>query len=201
MKDRLDEITRTRKWAHGKMLRSGSKVYRAFVDMEAAAGHRRRKRVTAPGVRVEAVAQKADGGVFGPFDAHPAGLAVGLAKRLADAAVEHERAAGQRQRRHGHRHRLAHGEALSTAQDLADQQVAAEIDDRGDGDQPDHRDPKGAHALHAAGGDLAGVVRRHRQRQSFIVLADSRGMAGTTNRNRAGRESIGLDGRRTQGLT
>ena len=37
MKDRLDEITRTRKWAHGKMLRSGSKVYRAFVDMEAAA--------------------------------------------------------------------------------------------------------------------------------------------------------------------
>ena len=37
MNDRLDEITRTRKWAHGKRVRSGSKVYRAFVDMEAAA--------------------------------------------------------------------------------------------------------------------------------------------------------------------
>jgi alkylhydroperoxidase/carboxymuconolactone decarboxylase family protein YurZ len=30
----LDELTRTRKWAHQKLLDEGSKVYRSFIQME-----------------------------------------------------------------------------------------------------------------------------------------------------------------------
>ncbi|MDF1554023.1 MAG: carboxymuconolactone decarboxylase family protein [Deferrisomatales bacterium] len=33
--DTLRELTRTRKWAHQKLLDKGSKVYRAFLEMEA----------------------------------------------------------------------------------------------------------------------------------------------------------------------
>jgi AhpD family alkylhydroperoxidase len=35
--DKLRELTRTRKWAHQKLLESGSRVYASFLDMEAAA--------------------------------------------------------------------------------------------------------------------------------------------------------------------
>ena len=35
--NKLDEITRQRKKAHAKMLKLGSKVYGAFLDMESAA--------------------------------------------------------------------------------------------------------------------------------------------------------------------
>ena len=35
--DELDELARTRKWAHKKLLDEGSAVYRAFVQMEGAA--------------------------------------------------------------------------------------------------------------------------------------------------------------------
>ena len=34
--DKLDTLTRTRKWAHTKLLQRKSKVYQAFVDMEQA---------------------------------------------------------------------------------------------------------------------------------------------------------------------
>jgi len=33
----LDELTRTRKWAHQRLLDEGSKVYRSFIQMEDAA--------------------------------------------------------------------------------------------------------------------------------------------------------------------
>jgi len=36
-KEKLDELTRTRKWAHKKLLDKGSKVYEAFTQMEGAA--------------------------------------------------------------------------------------------------------------------------------------------------------------------
>ena len=36
-KEKLNELTRTRKWAHQKLINEGSKVYRAFIQMEAAA--------------------------------------------------------------------------------------------------------------------------------------------------------------------
>lgn len=32
--DKLDELTRTRRWAHKHLLERGSKAYRAFVDLE-----------------------------------------------------------------------------------------------------------------------------------------------------------------------
>ena len=35
--EKLKEMTRTRKWAHQRMVESGSKVYKAFIDMERAA--------------------------------------------------------------------------------------------------------------------------------------------------------------------
>ncbi len=35
--NKLEEITRKRKWAHAKLVKSGSPVYRAFLDMEKAA--------------------------------------------------------------------------------------------------------------------------------------------------------------------
>jgi AhpD family alkylhydroperoxidase len=35
-KEKLDELTRTRKWAHKKLLDKGSKVYEAFTQMESA---------------------------------------------------------------------------------------------------------------------------------------------------------------------
>ena len=35
-KDKLQELTRTRKWAHKKMLDRGSEPYSAFLEMEAA---------------------------------------------------------------------------------------------------------------------------------------------------------------------
>jgi AhpD family alkylhydroperoxidase len=35
--DKLRELTRTRKWAHGKMIEKDSGVYRAFTQMEQAA--------------------------------------------------------------------------------------------------------------------------------------------------------------------
>ncbi|MCG8426058.1 MAG: carboxymuconolactone decarboxylase family protein [Chromatiales bacterium] len=35
--EKLKEMTRTRKWAHQRMVESGSKVYKAFIDMEGAA--------------------------------------------------------------------------------------------------------------------------------------------------------------------
>lgn len=34
---KLDELTRTRKWAHQKLIDEGSKVYQAFTQMEGAA--------------------------------------------------------------------------------------------------------------------------------------------------------------------
>ena len=34
---KLDELTKTRQWAHKKLTDQGSKVYRAFLDMEQAA--------------------------------------------------------------------------------------------------------------------------------------------------------------------
>ncbi len=37
MDDRLEQLTRTRKWAHKKLLDRKSKVYRAFTQMEEAA--------------------------------------------------------------------------------------------------------------------------------------------------------------------
>jgi AhpD family alkylhydroperoxidase len=33
-KDKLEELTRTRKWAHKKLTDKGSKVYEAFIQME-----------------------------------------------------------------------------------------------------------------------------------------------------------------------
>ncbi len=36
-KDRLSELSRTRKWAHQKLAGKGSRVYEAFLRMEAAA--------------------------------------------------------------------------------------------------------------------------------------------------------------------
>ena len=36
-RDKLDHLTRTRKWAHQKLLDKNSKVYRAFLQMEQAA--------------------------------------------------------------------------------------------------------------------------------------------------------------------
>ena len=36
-KEKLENLTKTRKWAHGKLMDHGSKVYRAFLDMERAA--------------------------------------------------------------------------------------------------------------------------------------------------------------------
>ena len=36
-KEKLDELTRTRKWAHKKLIDKGSKVYEAFTQMESAA--------------------------------------------------------------------------------------------------------------------------------------------------------------------
>ena len=36
-KEKLDELTRTRKWAHKKLLDKDSKVYKAFTQMESAA--------------------------------------------------------------------------------------------------------------------------------------------------------------------
>jgi len=33
-RDKLDDLTRTRKWAHQKMIDKGSKVYKAFLQME-----------------------------------------------------------------------------------------------------------------------------------------------------------------------
>ena len=36
MRQKLDDLTRTRKWAHQKMMEKGSQVYRAFTEMEAA---------------------------------------------------------------------------------------------------------------------------------------------------------------------
>ena len=36
-KERLEELTRTRKWAHQKLIDKGSKVYQAFTQMEGAA--------------------------------------------------------------------------------------------------------------------------------------------------------------------
>jgi len=36
-KDKLDELTRTRKWAHRKLMDAGSEVYQAFAQMEGAA--------------------------------------------------------------------------------------------------------------------------------------------------------------------
>jgi hypothetical protein len=35
--EKLNELTRTRKWAHQKLLDKRSKVYQAFIQMEAAA--------------------------------------------------------------------------------------------------------------------------------------------------------------------
>ena len=35
-KEKLDALTKTRKWAHQKLLQKESKVYRAFTEMEAA---------------------------------------------------------------------------------------------------------------------------------------------------------------------
>jgi AhpD family alkylhydroperoxidase len=37
IKEKLDDLARTRKWAHQKLLDKGSKVYRAFTQMESAA--------------------------------------------------------------------------------------------------------------------------------------------------------------------
>ena len=34
--DKLNELTKTRKWAHRKLLDRGSKAYRAFVELEGA---------------------------------------------------------------------------------------------------------------------------------------------------------------------
>jgi AhpD family alkylhydroperoxidase len=36
-KEKLEELTRTRKWAHKKLIDKGSKVYKAFTQMESAA--------------------------------------------------------------------------------------------------------------------------------------------------------------------
>lgn len=36
-KEKLDDLTRTRKWAHQKLIDKGSKVYKAFLKMENAA--------------------------------------------------------------------------------------------------------------------------------------------------------------------
>jgi len=36
-KEKLDELTRTRKWAHKKLIDKGSKVYKAFTQMESVA--------------------------------------------------------------------------------------------------------------------------------------------------------------------
>jgi AhpD family alkylhydroperoxidase len=36
-REKLDEIARTRKWAHQKLMDKGSKVYQAFTQMEGAA--------------------------------------------------------------------------------------------------------------------------------------------------------------------
>jgi len=36
-KEKLDHLTRTRKWAHKKLVDKGSKVYQAFAQMESAA--------------------------------------------------------------------------------------------------------------------------------------------------------------------
>ena len=36
-KEKLEELTRTRKWAHKKLIDKGSKVYEAFTQMESAA--------------------------------------------------------------------------------------------------------------------------------------------------------------------
>jgi AhpD family alkylhydroperoxidase len=36
-KEKLDQLTRTRKWAHQQLVNKGSKVYQAFTQMEGAA--------------------------------------------------------------------------------------------------------------------------------------------------------------------
>jgi len=36
-REKLEDLTRTRKWAHQKLVDAGSKVYRAFTQMESAA--------------------------------------------------------------------------------------------------------------------------------------------------------------------
>jgi AhpD family alkylhydroperoxidase len=55
--DKLRELARTRKWAHGKLLEKGSRVYEAFTRMEAAAFRdgalgRKEKELIAVGISV-----------------------------------------------------------------------------------------------------------------------------------------------------
>ena len=56
-KDKLDELTRTRKWAHQKLIDKGSKVYQAFAQMERAtfsdgALNKKQKELIAIGISV-----------------------------------------------------------------------------------------------------------------------------------------------------
>ncbi len=57
IKDKLDELTRTRKWAHQKLIDKGSKVYQAFTQMERAtfsdgALNKKQKELIAIGISV-----------------------------------------------------------------------------------------------------------------------------------------------------
>jgi AhpD family alkylhydroperoxidase len=57
-RDKLDELTRTRKWAHQKLQTLPSKVYQAFTQMESATfadGHlpRKTKELIAVGISVQ----------------------------------------------------------------------------------------------------------------------------------------------------